>query len=217
MWNGRRSNSTLLYDNESPSGLFLIDGIGKHRFDSCTVAKFFIMQIEIKKLSFNERLSEETNCFVADLHIEGKYVGYAKNSGHGGETEVRAKDQASWKIIEEAEVWCKALPAKTWEYEGKTFTMPITLDGYIDDLVTNALKEKDRKKFEKKMETHIMWGVPGGMRYTEVSLKKYGGVAALLGNVKGKAALATWLIGWKAKFKEGEQFLNTNLPKEVMP
>ena len=42
------------------------------------------MKIELKKISFSERMSDETNCFIADLYINGKKVGECNNDGRGG-------------------------------------------------------------------------------------------------------------------------------------
>jgi hypothetical protein len=42
------------------------------------------MKIELRKISFNERMSEETNCYAADLYVDGKKVGEVGNDGHGG-------------------------------------------------------------------------------------------------------------------------------------
>lgn len=44
------------------------------------------MKIELKNFQFFERMSEETNAFVADVYVNGVKVAYAKNDGRGGET-----------------------------------------------------------------------------------------------------------------------------------
>ena len=49
------------------------------------------MKIELKRFSYNARLSEETNAFAADIWVDGKNVGFAKNDGHGGNTMVHIK------------------------------------------------------------------------------------------------------------------------------
>lgn len=40
--------------------------------------------IELKRISFSERLSEETYAYAADLWLDGKLFAYVKNDGHGG-------------------------------------------------------------------------------------------------------------------------------------
>jgi hypothetical protein len=46
------------------------------------------MKIEIKRLTVNHRLSEETLNFACDIWVDGKKVGEAKNHGTGGPTDV---------------------------------------------------------------------------------------------------------------------------------
>lgn len=42
------------------------------------------MQIELKKVKTNQRLSQETHCFSADVWIDGVKAGEIMNAGHGG-------------------------------------------------------------------------------------------------------------------------------------
>lgn len=44
--------------------------------------------IELKNVAYNERLSEETPNFAADLYLNGQKVGTARNNGTGGQTHV---------------------------------------------------------------------------------------------------------------------------------
>lgn len=39
---------------------------------------------ELRAISFNERLSEETNCYAAKLYMDGKHIADVSNHGHGG-------------------------------------------------------------------------------------------------------------------------------------
>lgn len=45
-------------------------------------------KVELKKVQFSERMSEETYCFSADIYFNGKNIGYCENRGHGGSTDV---------------------------------------------------------------------------------------------------------------------------------
>lgn len=51
------------------------------------------MKVELKKLKTYAALSEETVAFTADVWINGKRSGDAKNDGHGGCTLVRISDR----------------------------------------------------------------------------------------------------------------------------
>jgi hypothetical protein len=106
------------------------------------------MKIELKKISFSERMSEETNCFVADLFINGKKVGECKNDGHGGCTDYHGITKEDNVLIKEAEAYCKALPKV--KYHDMIWEQ--SLEGVIDDLLTAHLKAKDLQKFNKKMQ-----------------------------------------------------------------
>jgi len=116
------------------------------------------MKIELKKISFNERMSEETNCFIADLYINGKKVGYCKNAGTGGCTDYNAYTSEDRKAIAEAEAHCKTIP-NVWESN---------LEGMIDQLLEDYLNAKAKKRINKLMEKAILWGVPNSGRYTMI-------------------------------------------------
>ena len=42
------------------------------------------MKVEIRNVKHHPDLSEETECFSADLHIDGKRIGSVSNRGTGG-------------------------------------------------------------------------------------------------------------------------------------
>lgn len=96
------------------------------------------MKIELKRFSHAPRLSEETTAFTADVWVDGKKVGWAKNGGHGGNTmvhldqSVRAAVEAHGKTL---------VPA---EYKFVTGT-----EWVIDQLVEALLRQKEEKRFAK--------------------------------------------------------------------
>ncbi|GIV43910.1 MAG: hypothetical protein KatS3mg035_1033 [Bacteroidia bacterium] len=57
---------------------------------------------------------------------------------------------------------------------------------------------------EKKMEKAIMWGIPNGHSYTQVTFK------IPLAQIP-KLQLQALVNKYKSQFKEGEKFINTNL------
>ena len=101
------------------------------------------MKIELKKISFSERMSDETNCFIADLYIDDKKVGYCKNDG-GGCTEIHGNTEADNQIIAKAEEYCKTLPPDKFGEQ--------SLEDVVNDFLENYLKAEDLKKFNKKMQ-----------------------------------------------------------------
>ena len=88
------------------------------------------MKIELKKISFYERMSEETNCFAADLYINGKKVGECKNDGQGGCTDYYGSTLENNQLIREAENYFKTLPQV--KAEGLNFMYQPTLENAID-------------------------------------------------------------------------------------
>jgi hypothetical protein len=126
------------------------------------------MKIELKRIQFSERMSEETNCFVADLYINGKNVGEAKNEGCGGPTNYYGNSKESNDIIRECEKYCSSLPDVDL---GNNLKIKNSLEWAIDELFESYLKEKENKRREKVMEKGIMFGVPNGASYQYIHWK----------------------------------------------
>jgi len=168
----------------------------------------FKMKIELKKISFNERMSEETNCFVADLYINGKNVGECRNEGHGGCTWCRGNSKEANVLIAEAEAYCKTLPKvkygnSEWEQ---------SLEGVIDQLLEDHLKAKfelqARKKFEKLQQKSIVWGKPN--TYGQMHLA-YGIALSDVARLQPQK-LQERVNAIKEKYSSnGDVILNTNL------
>lgn len=162
------------------------------------------MEIELKKIQFSERMSEETNCFIADLYINGKNAGEAKNEGCGGPTSYYSNSREGQKLIEEAEEYCKSLPkVKYGDMEWDQ-----SLEGIIDELLENYLKLKEEKKRLKSMEKSILIGIPNGLSYRvfEWRGKKLSDIP--------KPLLQKTIEDLRAKYcKDGAVILNTNLEK----
>ncbi len=158
------------------------------------------MKIELKSIKFIEAMSEETNAFTANLHINGKKVGRCKNQGHGGCTDYDADSPEDRPVIAEAEAYCKALPKIKW----KDMEFDQSLESVIDQLLEDWLKAKQTKKFERKMKTCILVGVPDASSYGVYNFKQP------LSDVKGMQ-LQNSINRIKARLETGEAILNTNL------
>ena len=123
-------------------------------------------KVTLKKISFYERMSEETNCFAADLYINGKKVGEAKNDGQGGCTNYYGFTKEDNEIIKQAEDYFKSLPMV--KPDGYTFTYQPTLELEIDEQFEAYLKAREEKKKLKLMETAILIGKPNSMTYSYI-------------------------------------------------
>jgi hypothetical protein len=162
------------------------------------------MKIELRKISTNERMSEETTCFVADLYLDGKKVGECHNNGHGGCTDYHGIDLRHSDTIKKMEDYCKSLPKV--QYQGSEWEQ--SLEGVIDELVEEHLKQKELKKIEKFMEKSIMFGVPNGFSYQRMSWGK-----KLLSEIP-LPHLQREVDKIREKYcKNGVVILNTNLQK----
>ena len=114
-------------------------------------------KVELKSLKIASNLSEETIAFTANIYVDGKKVGWAKNGGYGGGTEYRLEGA---DLREAVEGWAKTLPDRVSSFnggDGKPFTYPMDFEAVIDDIVYKKDAENFRKKeinsFNRKQKT----------------------------------------------------------------
>ena len=74
------------------------------------------MKIELKAIRYAAFSSQETNCYSANLYVDGRKIGTVGNDGHGGPDHFRG-DHAAFAA---ADAWCKANLPK-WEMNGRFF------------------------------------------------------------------------------------------------
>jgi len=162
-------------------------------------------KVELKKIEYSERMSEETSCFVADLYINGKKVGYVKNDGRGGCTAYYGNSREDNVLFAEIEAYCKTLPKV--KPDGYSFEYQPTLESIIDDQFEQWLKNREEKRMRKVMEMAIIWGKPNGNSYTLIKQKRK--LSEIPTNV-----LQQFVDRIKAKHcTNGVVILNTNLEK----
>jgi hypothetical protein len=165
------------------------------------------MKIELKNVKFSDFASEETNCFRADVYVNGKKVGYCNNDGHGGNTNVRIENR------NEVEDYCKSLPPI--DFGG--LMVDSNLENVVDMLFEEWLKEKSRKDLKKKLKKFMLTGIcieeENGF---SVMTFKLGGKVMLLSDLfkveKYVENIRQTCMTLKA---DGKTILNTNLPFEI--
>ena len=113
------------------------------------------MKIEIKNLSHNKRLSEETQCFACSVYVNGKKVGTAENRGHGGCTMVFFQDR---ELQREVETYCKGLPP----YQSDFGDLKMSLEFQIDLLVEKELELREYRRWCRKKLVFRVKGDPEG-------------------------------------------------------
>lgn len=97
------------------------------------------MQIELKAIQHSAFASQETNCYQANLYVDGKKIGTVSNAGHGGCDDFHGDRDAYAK----ADEWCcKNLPK--WRMNGEDHDTD--LEQHCGDLLTTWLITRDYKR-----------------------------------------------------------------------
>ncbi|OOG19659.1 hypothetical protein BWD42_07030 [Sphingobacterium sp. CZ-UAM] len=178
------------------------------------------MKIELKTIQHSPQLSEETHAFTANLHINGKHAGYAKNNGRGGATYYLPKDQEGKVLIREAEKYCEGLPpsdhTKNNSLGGLSHDMD--LEQYIDDLLNKHIEKKEIAKFNAKMNKVMLKGIVYG-----IPDKSYSGFVYIMPMIKLLAhpngpeiVLRDLTEKVLPSLKQGQKLLNTNIPESII-
>lgn len=185
---------------------------GLSRHDDIT--KYDGVKIQLKAITTNEQFSEETNCFIGKLYIEGKLVGLARNDGRGGETYIENLPKTVEnrdELIKKAREYClNTIP--TQEY-GLGEGFKVNLEYYIDIIIENHLKEKDAKRLARAItnasKKHIVVGIPGSYEYGTYKLQY--SVEELKTIEGGKDYLQRIYNQAKKALQPHEEVLNKNL------
>ena len=162
------------------------------------------MDLQLKNVKFSEQHSEETNAFTADIYFRGKKVGYAKNSGQGGCTNVNAYPEQRENFNSACE-YAKSLPQIVYEGRGglKGFTIDSNMENQVDELFTQWIENKDIQKEGRK---GLFIQQPNGHRST-IFWKGFT-IKKLLEHPQGEAILRKKILELQ---NEGNIILNTNL------
>lgn len=164
------------------------------------------MKIELKNIYYSERMSQETNCFSANLYINGKFSAEVGDEGHGGGTCVMNGSDNNDELITKAEAYCKTLP----DVDG----YPMDLEHYIDNLFENWLKTKAQKKLEKHMIGGICYGNENS--YSIMTFKRGGKkvtINDLLQSESGRILLKDTIRNLR---EENHIIMNTNIPMDIL-
>lgn len=170
------------------------------------------MNVQLKNIKLNLAFSEETNCFTADIFVNGKKAGYCKNDGHGGCTWYDGYDVQGKGLIALAEAWAKEQKPTYFVMGNKGYTIEANLEHWIDEQVSEFINNKEAKKFESKMKKNMLTNICYGSNtsYKMVGWGKHT-IEQMLNRVDGRKILRAKV---EQLLSEGERILNTNLPKE---
>jgi hypothetical protein len=167
------------------------------------------MKVTIKNVKFSESLSEETNAFTADIFVDNKKIGYAKNSGQGGNTDCHFNPDTKEKY-REVETYLESLPDITYKSSFGSGTIKSNMENVVDELFEAWLTAKDDKKLLANMDKGILVGTKESYTihgWKNISLK------AFLSTPTGRARVKQLVLELKSK---GKTILNTNLPNEIL-
>jgi hypothetical protein len=165
------------------------------------------MKIELKSLKHYEALSDETNAFSANLYVDGKLAATCKDDGCGGEIEFYPVDR---ELLTKAENYCKTLPDVTFPRAGGgEFSLEMTLELFVGEIVEKSLREIGMKKFRKRMEKDFQKSICFGTdtEYRTVTWKNQT-VTQMLTHPMGIVTIQKKVDELKQR---GETILNTNL------
>ncbi len=136
-------------------------------------AKVGKLTIELRNVKVAAFASEETNCFTADIYVNGKKEGRAHNQGHGGPTDIDPHTLST-----RLDVYGATLPRKVSDIGDNTdpsgfFTYQPDAENIVDDLLQTYLEAKDAEKADKKLQrdlqTRVVFTVKGkkGIYHTQ--------------------------------------------------
>lgn len=115
------------------------------------------MQIELKRFTSNERLSQETLAYAADIYVNGKKAGVTQNNGTGGSDDIRWTDT---ELGSQAEKWIAEQPPLPADPEKGYGSLPMTVDLFFGLLADkqhkakrDAATERKAKKFAARART----------------------------------------------------------------
>jgi len=104
------------------------------------------MKIELKKITYSARLSEETSAFAADIWIDGRRAGEVRNDGQGGSNRYHP-----WEIEGQINAYALTLPPlrtgfKDLDHPTGFWHLKQTADTLINDILQRHLITRDFRR-----------------------------------------------------------------------
>jgi hypothetical protein len=120
------------------------------------------MKIQLRKIEFSERLSEETNAYAADIYIDGVKVGTAQNQGTGGETMIEplaARDQIQSHAMTLPPLiwWSQEIPDGPKVKHELVMDAELFIDGLLEKWLDAKVRAKESKKFDRDIATRMLY------------------------------------------------------------
>ena len=133
------------------------------------------MNISMKNVSYNDRMSEETSCFSAGICVDGKKAGNASNRGQGGSTMIDPPD-----LGQRINAYAKTLPP----VQAYDMTLEMNADMLLGRLLEQFLLRRDMKAALRKRVLFVRAGKPAIFQTKAMQAAE---LTALLANPKAIA------------------------------
>lgn len=111
--------------------------------------------ITLKKVEWSSRQSEETNCFVANLYVDGVLLGEVSNSGHGGVDRFHPATAEARALYDDAKARLIANGAEDHPY---SCALEMAYNEILEAYLSNKAAVADYRKAIKK---NVLFSIPG--------------------------------------------------------
>jgi hypothetical protein len=119
-----------------------------------------MMKIELKKLKVHRDMSQETECFSADIYIDGKYAAHVQNDGGGGCNMYHFEDR---KLEQAFNAFCESLPPLPPDPQYPSLgSLEMDADLYIGGLIQQEETRKQLTRWCKKQTVFRLKGAEKG-------------------------------------------------------
>jgi hypothetical protein len=107
--------------------------------------------IALRKFKVYADLSDETNCYTAEVLVDGKLAFTAENRGHGGCDFYHpvAPVPENRKVLADLEAFCKTLPRE--ETYGLEMSTELVIGGMVEEELTARFAVKENKRINTNL------------------------------------------------------------------
>lgn len=131
-----------------------------------------IPTIELRNISVNHTLSEETYCYSATLWVDGEKWGEVCNRGTGGGDDFR-ETKGSKRTTKDLDDLDDLLKVEGPKHVGEDYTLDDSLELRCGDLVTAHIRQDEVKR---ALRTKLLYTHPDKVGIYQIPLKKNGRV-----------------------------------------
>jgi len=142
------------------------------------------MKIELRRITYNARLSQETSAYAADVYVDGVKRGTTRNDGNGGADMIHP-----YTLQQEIDVYAATLPPVTSQ-DGEFLQSAEIIFG---DLLADYLTRKDLKRQLAKKTLFVREGKLYSMKMKGLRPKDAGTSAVVLNDLPFDEAVVVYV------------------------